>query len=1166
MRHSRGWRMRTFGAVIVAVLAFAASCLADEQHDWALFQAAYNGDLTRIQAELNAGANISAEIAPPDHWLPIPLNAAVAAVDGHSSQALGIVLSKATLSRDGRFAALLLAIDFEDVDCVTLLAQNLKPFTASDPPLVHALADRASELIAAGVQELERRTIFQQPLTGMPRSLALGRFAKTPDGPAVVILKLLVDAGADINREAGFFPRETGLIAATRVGDRYLVQALLELKASLPDGWTRADLDQGILVGASRNGNMQAVTDLLAAGVTPSAKSALDEYSLAEASRYAQGDIVDKLLGAGANPNQWGKDEESPLVGAVRAGSPSIVTTLLKAGAASSNKGDNGWPLRVAVRLAERSIVQMLLDAGASLMERDQKGRTVLHDFNLSDHALTSSGTDTRALRPENLDIIKYLGTRGFDLSATDTEGRSIISSTLAWRGTDLELLKQLLDNHAPVTKEALRRALETENVPALEIMVRDASDLSDPDLLNDAFQKISHQPELAAILLRAGVPLPTNAYEVQNAFVRAASIGATDIVASMMERGVSASTRDYSQSALSAAVTEGHASTAKLLFEKGADPKSSSYDGGIVFHDLIRTDIAKTTRSPAFDDNQQRAIAALITAGLDATAKDKNGKTPLDLAAGHPGTLSRATTAIGLATLQQSKVHEAVRNDDLKALTDLRARGADLNALDSLGRSPLTLALQLKQYAIADFLLSTGVELTLEPRNGYQSADVDSAADERLTHGFMLRLLRAQLLDLGPNMAAIHPQVSLKHFDDNQAMRLADAVWTYSCSPCRGKITLHGNNHASLPIDSSRTDDKLMTTYQTRQMANEPIAVSGALNFELTFTVNFSLNIPGCSFDFVTEPTCLPQVNIHNPNAPSELTVQTRTGPVPLFPTTIIHAQQGINSSPVNPGETITLDRSNGAIQLSIEPVVSKVFTLSVDVIHSIGPTIPQPDTLEQGERAKVYAQLAKWKDEMDKLPMSGQPNISAQKKTLATARHVLSARAVERNYPSHVREWLRSRAVEIASLDKQTLELRDAILSQSELTAGDLDLLVARVDQLMATAPASAKTSLQQIRDQLALARTGLQNSTDKLRIFSERFFTDIDPIVRDYQALILELAQYIPVDDLGSVLTATVRNDIASRLKASNSVIDDSTRGGQGAKIRAAFGLPKPRTATK
>lgn len=1160
--------MRLFGAVFVAVIAFASSCLADEQRDRALIQAAYNGDLVRMQSELDRGANIDSEFDDKDSP-GIPINAAIAATVGHSPKALDFVLLKGSFSRDSKMAALLLAIQFEDVECVRVIAQNLKPLTADDPAVVQAVADRAAEPLALSLQEGLRRMIFQQPLTGMPdidwSVLDLGRFSEMPDGPAISILKVLVDAGADINRQSLGFSAETDLIAATRVGDQYLVQALLKLNASLPSGWTTADLDQAILVGASRNGNIRAVTNLLAAGVNPSTKSKFDNYSLAEATRHGLEDIVSKLLAAGADPDQWGKDQELPLVGAVEAGSTTIAAALLKAGAATSNKNDNeGWPLRVAIRRAARSLVQVLVEAGAPLMDRDEHGRTVLHDFLLTDHALATSGVDKRLLRPEDIEIVKYLATKGFDFSATDTDGRSIIGSTLTWEGTDLELLQVLLDNHAPVPEDALWRALQTDNAPALDLMVRNASDLSNPALLYKAFEKLSQTPQLAAILLKAGVPLSSSEYPVQAAFVEAASIGATEIVASMLERGVAASTGITSRSALSAAVTAGHAATAKLLFEKGANPKSFYRDGGTVFHDLIRSDIAHAANQPGLADGQQQAIAELITAGFDATQKDNNGKTALDLAAGYPETLSRAMTAIGLASSNQSKVHEAVRNDDLKDLIALKASGADLNALDSLGRSPLTLALQLKRYAIADFLLAANVDLTLEPRNAYQSADVDFASDDRLAEAFMLRLLRTQLLDLAPNGAATSPQVSLRHFEENQALHLADAVWTYTCNPCNGTITLRGNDHAKLPIDSTRSDDTFSTSYQTRQMAISPITVTGLVNFELVFTVNFALSIPGCTFDFATDPTCMPQVDIHNPNEPSALTINSWTGHVPLYPTTVIYAKQGGNSWSINPGETRTLDRSNGTIVLSIEPVVSKVFTLGVEITHSVGPTIPQPSSLDQTERVKTYVQLAKWKNQIDKLPTSGLPDITVTAKALATAMHVLSARAVDRNYPSSVQEALRRRALDVASLDKQTLELRDAILAHSELTAGDIDLLIARVDQLLATAPASATPTLRQIRNQLASARASLQNTSDTLQIFSERFFSDIDRIVRDYQVLILELAQYVPVDDLDKVLSANVRNDILDRLKASNTVIYDSTGGGRGAKIRAAFGLPQPRAA--
>jgi hypothetical protein len=125
------------------------------------------------------------------------------------------------------------------------------------------------------------------------------------------------------------------------------------------------------------------------------------------------------------------------------------------------------------------------------------------------------------------------------------------------------------------------------------------------------------------------------------------------------------------------------------------------------------------------------------------------------------------------------------VRANDLQELADLRAAGADLSVLDGLGRTPLTLALQLQRVAFANYLLSVGVNFTLQPRNPYQLADVDYDADDRLAQAFMLRLLRTQLLNLAPHNAAKTPHLSLDIFDANQAYKISDAVWTFSCDPC---------------------------------------------------------------------------------------------------------------------------------------------------------------------------------------------------------------------------------------------------------------------------------------------------------------------------------------------------------------------------------------------
>ena len=81
---------------------------------------------------------------------------------------------------------------------------------------------------------------------------------------------------------------------------------------------------------------------------------------------------------------------------------------------------------------------------------------------------------------------------------------------------------------------------------------------------------------------------------------------------------------------------------------------------------------------------------------------------------------------------------------------------------------------------------------------------------------------------------------------------------------------------------------------------------------------------------------------------------------------------------------------------------------------------------------------------------------------KTFATQVHVLSAQAVQRQYFQHISEALRSRAIDLASVDTQVRDLRDTIIAGDTMTPAEYDLALARIDTLMEKLPESERDHL--------------------------------------------------------------------------------------------------------
>jgi ankyrin repeat protein len=234
----------------------------------------------------------------------------------------------------------------------------------------------------------------------------------------------------------------------------------------------------------------------------------------------------------------------------------------------------------------------------------------------------------------------------------------------------------------------------------------------------------------------------------------------------------------------LEAALSAGRAEVITALLESGADKYRLDRYGDTILHRFISSDVRRPSGKPSIvDPAHQAAIAAVIDGGFDLTAKNQKGETCADLATKNPETGRNFVSAVALAGGNKSILHKAVREDNLAALDELLAKGNNINELDVLLRTPLTLALQLNRWAIAERLLLKDAEISYLPRSPAVLADIEYADRPKLVTAFRLRLLRSQLLHFDPDKGLMEgANASVAQFGENQKVRIPDAVWTVTC------------------------------------------------------------------------------------------------------------------------------------------------------------------------------------------------------------------------------------------------------------------------------------------------------------------------------------------------------------------------------------------------
>jgi ankyrin repeat protein len=171
----------------------------------------------------------------------------------------------------------------------------------------------------------------------------------------------------------------------------------------------------------------------------------------------------------------------------------------------------------------------------------------------------------------------------------------------------------------------------------------------------------------------------------------------------------------------LHAAVAQGSVPLAKILISHGADLEAPSEDRGARAIHLAAN----------FGDLEM--LNLLLDAGADIEAQDQTGQRPLLIAAATNNLkvvkvlLDRdADNAARESGEGQTPLMRASRLGFLEIAEVLVANGADINAVDNAGRSPLKLAATSSSYinvgggALIEYLVKNGADLNKKESAGY--------------------------------------------------------------------------------------------------------------------------------------------------------------------------------------------------------------------------------------------------------------------------------------------------------------------------------------------------------------------------------------------------------------------------------------------------------------
>jgi ankyrin repeat protein len=426
------------------------------------------------------------------------------------------------------------------------------------------------------------------------------------------------------------------LIDAVKAGDAQAVRALLKqrsnVNASEADGMTA-------LHWAVRANDMETVQLLLRSGANSKAENRYGVTPLALAAMNGDAAMIEVLVKAGADPNAALPDGETVLMTAARTGKPDAVKALIAHGVNINAK--EKWQEQTALMFAaaenNAGAVKVLVEAGAEMNIHSKVWTFPEYKYVTNGMAVFQlpRGDWTAlmyAARQNAAAAAAMLADLKADLNATDPDGTTALQLAILNVHYDLAalLLKKGADPNVPDSSgmTALYAAVDMRSPAGM--MTRPNPKLTDEI---DA-------AEMVKILLANGAdpnarlkkPIigrhnnlvgDTSLGEGTTPLMRASKTNDLPVMRLLLDAGADATLtlKDRTTTAMIASSME----AIKLLVEHGVDVNAFNTNGQTILHN-------------AAGRGANAVIRFVAEKGARLDKKDKQGRTPLDIASGTGG------------------------------------------------------------------------------------------------------------------------------------------------------------------------------------------------------------------------------------------------------------------------------------------------------------------------------------------------------------------------------------------------------------------------------------------------------------------------------------------------------------------------------------------------
>jgi len=384
-----------------------------------------------------------------------------------------------------------------------------------------------------------------------------------------------------------------------------------------------------------------------------------------------------------------------------------ISQIINKKGSVQSRNKAGDTALHFAVELDEREIGELLITRGADIFAVNAKGESPLY------------------LALKNPNSIKQWMLNSSTYDARDGLGNGIMHYAALWQmdsiipllvqqGISLEMknatgetpLFSAIKNNAPSTVRALLSA-------GANIQARDR-------LGNTALHAAVrwNATDCVPVLLQSGLDVNIQNLSGDTALHQAVRLGMGTITNLLIQAKTNLEIRNnQGNTPLFEAIASGVPSSVEVLLDAGSDPMARNINGDTPLHIAVAS-------------NQKETCNLLLSRGAAIHAQNAKGKTPFQLAmAGSPEIVTVLLTKDRLALSDdygRSPLHIAILSGAslsiIKTITDL---GARLNMVDSQGKTPLRVAVDLEAWETGRYLIDSGANLFNIASDGESAATI---------------------------------------------------------------------------------------------------------------------------------------------------------------------------------------------------------------------------------------------------------------------------------------------------------------------------------------------------------------------------------------------------------------------------------------------------------